>query len=89
MDPKPVKMTIRCGICHINTKNTKHMYSITEALKQENPRIHSEYTEGYLKIHELFSRQRVFINRVELVFKYCFTKEFTLWNLEFVIFLIP
>jgi hypothetical protein len=45
MDPKPDKMTIRCGICHINTKNTKHMYRITGALKQENPRIQSADVE--------------------------------------------
>jgi hypothetical protein len=57
MDPKPVKLTIRCGICHINTKNTKYMCSITEDLKQENPRIHSGYTSGYLKIQELFCRE--------------------------------
>jgi hypothetical protein len=29
MDPKPVKMTIRYGICHINTKNTKHVYIVS------------------------------------------------------------
>jgi hypothetical protein len=57
MDPKSVKITIRCGICHINTKNTKHVNNIIEALKQKNFRIHSGYTQGYLKIHELFSRQ--------------------------------
>jgi hypothetical protein len=38
MDPKSVKMTIGCGICHINTNNTKNrMYSITEALTKGNP----------------------------------------------------
>jgi hypothetical protein len=38
MDPKQVKMTIGCGICHIDTNNTKNKYHITEALTQENPR---------------------------------------------------
>jgi hypothetical protein len=65
MDPKPVKMTITCGICYINTKNTKHMYNITEAPAQKSPRIQSGYTQGYLNIHKLFSGQWVFINIVE------------------------
>jgi hypothetical protein len=30
-----------CGIYHINTKNTKNVYSFTEALTQDNPRINS------------------------------------------------
>jgi hypothetical protein len=50
MDQKPVKMTTGCGICYTNMRTTKHTYYITEALKQENPRIHSGYTQGYLKI---------------------------------------
>jgi hypothetical protein len=54
MDPEPVKITIGCEIYHINTK---HLYSITEALTQENPRIHTGYTQGNLKIYELFFRQ--------------------------------
>jgi hypothetical protein len=54
MDPKPVGMTIGCGKCHINTKTQKLAYSITEALTQKEP---SGYTQGYLKIYELFSKQ--------------------------------
>jgi hypothetical protein len=66
MNPKPVIMTLGCGIIQINTINKKkHMYSITTVFTQENPRIHSGYRPRYLKIHELFSRQYVFINRVE------------------------
>jgi hypothetical protein len=41
MDPKPVRMTIVCGICHINTKKN-HIYSITEALTQETVGIHQQ-----------------------------------------------
>jgi hypothetical protein len=42
--------------------NMSHKYKrtqngITEALKQGIPRKNSGYTQGYLKIHELFSRQ--------------------------------
>ena len=47
MDPKLVKMTVGCGICHINTK---HMYRPSGVLTQEKPSIHSDYTQGYLKI---------------------------------------
>jgi hypothetical protein len=65
MDPKSVKMSIRCGMCNINAKNTKHMYSITEVHTHENPRIHRGHTQGYLKIYDLFSRQQVIINRVQ------------------------
>jgi hypothetical protein len=59
MDPKSVKMAIRCGIFHINKKITQNICTvITEALKDGNPRIHSGYTQGYLKIQELFHRQQ-------------------------------
>jgi hypothetical protein len=33
LDQKLVKMTVGCGLCHINTK---HMYSTTEIFTQEN-----------------------------------------------------
>jgi hypothetical protein len=66
MDLKPVKTTIRCGIYHINKKK-KHIYTVPmkPSKRRENPRIHSGYTQGYLKINELFSRQQVFLNREE------------------------
>jgi hypothetical protein len=42
MDPKPVKMTITCGI-----GKKKNMCSISEALKQENPRIQWLHTRPF------------------------------------------
>jgi hypothetical protein len=36
MDPKLVKMTVGCGICHINTK---HMYTPNGVLTQENQHV--------------------------------------------------
>jgi hypothetical protein len=41
--PKASQMTIRCEIC---PKYIKHMYSITEALKKENPRTQSGSTQS-------------------------------------------
>jgi hypothetical protein len=51
MDPKPVNMTIGCGICYKYKEYKKHMYIITEVVTQENPRIHSGYTQGYMGLN--------------------------------------
>jgi hypothetical protein len=47
-----------CRMWNMSCKyKTKHMYSPNRVLTQEKPRIHSDYTQDYLKIHKLFSRQ--------------------------------
>jgi hypothetical protein len=53
------------------------MYSMTEALTQENPRIHSGYTQAY----ELFSRQWIEYVRLE-VFSAVTMKNGVFWDVN-------
>jgi hypothetical protein len=46
----------------MSRKYKKPMYSINEALTQEDPKIHSGYTQRYLKTNEFFLDNRYSIN---------------------------